>query len=82
MPFTTRIPERKANDGEGGQVTRTSSLLFCFLRVSATEPERVDMDAFVWCRGEGKLGDGETARSVGKETGIGEVARGAPALRG
>ena len=62
-------------------MTRTSSLLLCFLRVSATEPERVDMDALDWWRGEGKLGDGETARSEGKETGMGDVARGAPALR-
>ena len=83
FPFTTRIPERRVYKEEDEQVTRTSSLLLCFFLVSAMEPESVDMDAFDWWRGEGKLGEGETARSAeeGKETGIGEVARGASALR-
>ena len=57
-------------------MTRTSSLLFCFFLVSATEPEMVDMDAIDCWREPGR---GEAARSGGK--GMGDSARGAPALR-
>lgn len=31
-----------------GQMTRTSSLLLCFLRVSDMDPERVDMEEDGW----------------------------------